>query len=115
MSIISEKVKSIRSSETPLIVTLAVSLFVLSMVDAVCTHIGTHLGLIEEANPFMREAIEVSVLFMYAWKIVWGLLFIYLSTKIPPNSAVVKWLAIIALSLYIAVTGMHIFWIFLAL
>jgi len=36
---------------------LFISIFILTIVDAVCTAIGVHLGVVEEANPFFQRVV----------------------------------------------------------
>ena len=93
---------------------LCLFLLFAGILDAVLTHFGIVLGIIEEGNPLMEFAIEKSWMFFYIIKIFLPLLLIGIF-YLRPLKGRIRTLLVAACVLYLSVLCYHMVWILLFL
>ncbi|WP_096200836.1 DUF5658 family protein [Bacillus sp. FJAT-45350] len=88
---------------------IAISLLILSTIDAVFTDIGLRMLLIEEANPIVRRIYEDSLLGFYFIKIGLPAALVWLLPR-APSTRLVNSTLVVALMLYSSVFLYHLVW-----
>lgn len=92
---------------------LCLFLLIAGLLDAILTHFGISLGLIEEGNPMMKQVIDQSWFIFYLIKIFLPLTLIGLFW-IRPFTGWVRTFLVSACILYFSVLCYHTFWILLS-